>query len=133
MLHFLSLTAFRNLRYTSKCQLTYWLTWFCFDGENMKGLDTILERNDAVRESHQQYERFTADKELMEKYEARQKYLRDLSTIKGVSREEGFTDGLQRGIEQKAYTVARAMKAEREPTEKITQYTGLSEEEIANL
>ena len=77
------------------------LTWFCFDGENMKGLDAIMEQNEAVKEAHKQYERFTADNELMEKYEVRQKYLRDISTIKGVSRDEGFKDGLERGIEKK--------------------------------
>jgi predicted transposase/invertase (TIGR01784 family) len=142
MIHFLSLTRFKKMRYTAESHLTDWLTWFCFNIEdNMKGLDTILERNDAVREAHGLYERFTADKELMEKYEARQKYLRDVSTIKGVSREEGYKEGLERGIEQgieqgsrlERINMASTMKNNGESPEKIQQYTGLSVAEINEL
>jgi len=115
----------------------------------MKGLDTILERNEAVREAHTHYEQFTADRELMEKYEARQKYLRDVSTIKGVSRDEGYQEGLERGLEQglergleqglergamnERIHLACAMKAAGESPEKIQEYTRLSFEEINDL
>jgi predicted transposase/invertase (TIGR01784 family) len=142
MMHFLSLTLFRKMRYTVESPLTDWLTWFCFNKEDeMKGLDTILERNKAVREAHSHYEQFTADRELMEKYEARQKYIRDLSTIKGVSRDEGYQEGLERGIEQgleqgakqERFHLARAMKESGESAEKIHQYTGLSIEEIKDI
>ncbi|MBN2342118.1 MAG: PD-(D/E)XK nuclease family transposase [Deltaproteobacteria bacterium] len=138
MMHFIDLTTFRSMN-TIKTESTLeaWLTWFCFDGENMKGLETILERNPAVSEANKLYTQFTADSALMEKYEARQKYLRDVSAIKNVSHDEGYAqgkaDGITVGMEAEKHAVARTMKSNGEPTKKILQYTGLSKEEIERL
>ncbi|MBN2673230.1 MAG: hypothetical protein JXX29_16225, partial [Deltaproteobacteria bacterium] len=86
-------------------------------------------------------------------YEARQKYLRDVSTIKSVSHDEGYAEGEAKGLEkglvqgeakgraegkaegvnENRYAVAKVMKANGEPTQKIQQYTGLSAEEIEKL
>ena len=72
MMHFIDLTRFREKRYNVHTKLADWLSWFCIDEDTMKGLDTILERNPAVRRANELYEEFTADKEMMERYEARQ-------------------------------------------------------------
>jgi len=97
MIHFMDLTQFRKMRYTVKCQLSHWLTYFCLDEDNMKGLETILENNPAIKKAHALFEEFTADKEMMERYEARQKYLRDVSTIKSFSHDEGYIKGKTEG------------------------------------
>ncbi|MBN2342289.1 MAG: PD-(D/E)XK nuclease family transposase [Deltaproteobacteria bacterium] len=134
MLHFIDLTTFRSMHtIEASSPLLDWLTWFCSDGDDMKGLETILEKNPVIKEANQLYTLFTADKELMEKYEARQKYLRDVSTIKSVSRDEGYSQGKAEGIDEEKRAVARIMKTNSEPTEKIQRYTGLSKEEIEQL
>ena len=47
--------------------------------------------------------------------------------------EQQLKEGLERGIEQTKRKIARAMKADNEPVEKIAKYTGLSMEEIEAL
>ncbi|MBN2342299.1 MAG: PD-(D/E)XK nuclease family transposase [Deltaproteobacteria bacterium] len=150
MMHFIDLTTFRSMNtIETESSLVDWLTWFCSDGENMKGLETILERNPAIKGANKLYTQFIADSELMEKYEARQKYLRDVSTIKSVSHDEGYAqgkaeglvqgktegniEGKAEGIEAGKRAVAQIMKSNDEPTEKIQQYTGLSKVEIERL
>ena len=46
---------------------------------------------------------------------------------------EGFDDGKAAGEASKALEMAKMMKAENEPTEKIAKYTGLSKEKIETL
>ncbi|MBN2672774.1 MAG: PD-(D/E)XK nuclease family transposase, partial [Deltaproteobacteria bacterium] len=138
MLHFLDLTAFRKMATIVQGRLKQWLTWFCLSEGTMKGLDTLLESNPAIKEAHELYTRFTADNELMEKYEARQKYLRDVSTIKHVSHDEGYTKGLAEG-EVKGFTQGEvsglekgkrqtvvAMRKEHIDPATISRVTGLS-------
>ena len=48
-------------------------------------------------------------------------------------REEGEKIGEERGEASKALEMAKAMKADNEPTEKIAKYTGLSREKIEML
>jgi predicted transposase/invertase (TIGR01784 family) len=61
----------------------------------------------------------------------------NMATAEDRGRQEGLQIGEQRGIqigEQiKAFAMARNMIAEGEPVEKITMYTGLTREEVANL
>ena len=61
----------------------------------------------------------------------------ELEQVRKQCIEQGLEQGLEQGIEQgelsKATEMARAMKADNEPVEKIVRYTGLSEEEIRRL
>jgi predicted transposase/invertase (TIGR01784 family) len=41
--------------------------------------------------------------------------------------------GLQRGLQEKAFDIARNMMVDGEPVEKIVRYTGLTREEVENL
>lgn len=67
--------------------------------------------------------------EEREAYEESLKNYRDLKNVVDTSREEGYREGLdKRNIE-----IAKNMKDDGEPIEKIVRYTGLSEEEISNL
>ncbi|MBN2526351.1 MAG: PD-(D/E)XK nuclease family transposase [Deltaproteobacteria bacterium] len=157
MLHFLCLTTFKKVRTMITTPLADWLSWFCFDEDNMKGLETILERNDRVKEAHERYEQFTADRELMERYEARMKYLCDVATFKEDGRLKGFeegrsegraegraqgqaegraqgqAEGLIEGETARTMEFARMMLRNNEPIDKIIRYTGLSKEEIESL
>ena len=47
--------------------------------------------------------------------------------------EEGKAEGLAEGEASKALEMAKAMKADNEPADKIAKYTGLSKEEIEKL
>lgn len=58
-------------------------------------------------------------------YEESLKYYRDLNNVVATSREEGIKEGIKE--------VAKEMKENGEPLEKIIKYTNLSKEEIAEL
>ncbi|MCC6411256.1 MAG: Rpn family recombination-promoting nuclease/putative transposase [Saprospiraceae bacterium] len=67
--------------------------------------------------------KFTPDEKI--KYEESLKYYRDLKNVVDTSFDEGKAE---RSVE-----IARQMKSEGEPIEKIVRFTGLSTEEIKNL
>jgi len=87
------------MTYTCHRRLADWMTWFCRNEDHMSGLETILERNPAIREAQELYERFTADEKMMALCEARRKYLADVATFKIVSHDEGYSEGLAKGEE----------------------------------
>ena len=66
-------------------------------------------------------------------YEESLKYYRDIKNVVDTSREEGFEEGIEQGLERRSVEIAREMKEENEPIEKIMKYTGLSREEIEKL
>ncbi|MGD2089756.1 MAG: Rpn family recombination-promoting nuclease/putative transposase [Candidatus Aminicenantes bacterium] len=76
------------------------------------------------------------EKELAE-YEESLKYYRDLKGVIDTSFEEGEKVGYEKGekvgYDKKARGIAKTMKKEGEPIEKISRYTGLSKEEIEKL
>jgi len=67
--------------------------------------------------------KFTPDEK--NKYEESLKYYRDLKNVVDTSFDEGKAEG--------KIEIARQMKSEREPIEKIVRFTGLTREEIENL
>ena len=125
MIHFLHLTEIQKGRYTDCEPLNQWLQYFCMHEDNMKGLETLLESNPAIQKAHRLHRQFTADELLMEQYEARQKHLRDISTIKGYSYNEGAAErarDIVHNMHQKGLDV---------PT--IAEYTALSVPEVERI
>jgi predicted transposase/invertase (TIGR01784 family) len=73
----------------------------------------------------------------MNKYEESLKYYRDLKNVLDTSFDEGKAEGKAEGKEEgKAelkIEIARQMKSEGEPVEKIVRFTGLPADEIERL
>jgi len=69
------------------------------------------------------------DRKEREYYEAAQKAMRDSAEALITAKEEGREEGEK----NKAVEMARRMKKESEPAEKISTYTGLSKKEIKDL
>lgn len=67
--------------------------------------------------------KFTPDEKI--KYEESLKYYRDLKNVVDTSFDEGKAE--------RSAEIARQMKSEGEPIEKIVRFTGLNAEEIKNL
>ena len=70
-------------------------------------------------------------------YQESLKYYRDMKNVVDTSKEEGIEEGIEQGLErglaQRTLEIARKMKHNNEPTGRIMQYTGLSEEEVEDL
>ena len=75
--------------------------------------------------------KFTPDEKA--KYEESLKYYRDLKNVVDTSFEEGKAEGKAEGKLEGKEEIARQMKLEGEPTEKISRFTGLSEGAIEKL
>jgi predicted transposase/invertase (TIGR01784 family) len=72
-------------------------------------------------------------KDDRQRYEESLKHYRDLKNVVDTAFDEGKIEGKIEGKVERNYEIAREMKAEGEPTEKIMRYTGLSAEEIEQL
>jgi predicted transposase/invertase (TIGR01784 family) len=68
-----------------------------------------------------------------EAYEESVKYYRDIHNVVESSKAEGMEEGFQKGLDQKSVEIARRMKRNNEPVDKIMRYTGLSAEEIDGI
>jgi predicted transposase YdaD len=60
-------------------------------------------------------------------------YQTDMQSNIATAEDRGRQEGLQRGLQEGAFAIARNIIAEGEPVEKITRYTGLTREEAENL
>jgi len=67
--------------------------------------------------------------EEREAYEESLKYYRDIKNVVDTSREEG----LKEGFEKRNFEIAKEMKNDGEPIEKIIKYTNLTKKEIESL
>lgn len=124
---YIELPKFRKKEEELDTQFDKWLFVF----KHLSGLqdrpkklqDKIFERLFEAAE----IAKFTPEER--EAYEESLKNYRDLKNVVDTSREEGYREGLdKRNIE-----IAKNMKNDGEPIEKIVKYTGLSEEEINKL
>ena len=75
--------------------------------------------------------KFTPDEK--NKYEESLKYYRDLKNVVDTSFDEGKAEGKVEGKEERNIEIARQMKSEGEPIEKIARFTGLTKQEIEKL
>ena len=108
-------------------------------------LEELAMNEQEVREALIEWENLSANKENKVLYEARLKFLRDqLSNIRGERREareeglkegmkEGLKKGMEEGIKEGIQNVAKNLLEIGMAMEKITEVTGLSEEEIKSL
>ncbi len=120
-------------------RLEKWAFFFKKEGlqieeEKMK----ILIKNDPVMEhAHKSYEKFTADDELLQVYEAREKRLHDEATRLSDAMEEGLqkgrVEGMQKGHLKGLMDSAKKMKELGVSTDIICKSTGLSKKEIGEL
>jgi len=85
------------------------------------------------------YDRLTPETRHLMKIAEQRKVVRNLDEEKARKeghedgRKEGLEEGLEKGAEEERIKMAKTMKKEGEPIDKISKYTGLSKEEIEKL
>lgn len=137
MIHFLEIEKLADQNV--KGHLRKWIDFFSKEGkEDM----TILLKDDPVLEkAHESYEKFTKNDQLLEMYEAREKWKRDYESglhaamEEGMEkgREEGREEGMEKGKKKGKVEDALKMLEKGYPLEDISYITGLTIEEIENL
>jgi len=88
-------------------------------------MTVLLDENKAIRKAHEVYREFTADAELMDMVEAREKWLKDVNTR--------LASAERQGMQKNARETARRMIDEGFEAATISRITGLSEDEIRTL
>ncbi|THB62676.1 MAG: Rpn family recombination-promoting nuclease/putative transposase [Spirochaetaceae bacterium] len=105
-----------------KNQLDAWCYYFENEGSKEDNdMTVLLKDNPAIQKAHKIYHNFTANDELMDMAEAREKWQRDVDTRLKSAKKEGKKEA------------ARKMIDEGFEIEVIARITGLSEEEIRDL
>jgi predicted transposase/invertase (TIGR01784 family) len=89
-----------------------------------------MEEPKELREAFETANQMSWSKEELDAYDARGIYIQDERGRIEYALEEGEKIGYDKGKDEKAREMARAMKKEGEPIEKNFKYTGLSKEEI---
>lgn len=115
------------------------------DYELLSELEEWAMTEEQVREALIEWEALSANKENRAVYEARIKFLRDqLSNLQGErrlgreegrkeGREEGIAIGIEKGMEKGIQLVAKRMLEQGKDIDEISDFTGLSPDEIKRL
>jgi predicted transposase/invertase (TIGR01784 family) len=129
-IHFIEMPKFRSTgeRDIENDFLHRWLTYL--DPKSPKELvEEVIKMDMAIREAEANMRTVTQDKESLRLYEIREKALHDWTSGINHAKREGRAEGAI----QKQVEIARNMKADREPIEKIMRYTNLTRAEVENL
>ena len=136
--------------YDIKDSLEAWIFYFKNEGTIKEDeMTVLLKDNPAFEKAHRVYQEFTANDELMDMVEAREKWRKDVNTrlheaeIRGLEQgiqkgmqqgmQQGIQQGMQQGMQQKALESARKMLAENMSIDSIAKFTGLTEDEIKKI
>ncbi len=126
-IHFLELPKMHTL--VKESELKTWLSFFgSQDFENEK--EAIAMQGEVFKKAVGDYEYFRADNDLVSEYEKREIYLNGQSAMLNYERQEGHKQGLEKGAHDAKIEVAKNFLSMGVSIEKISQGTGLTEEEI---
>ena len=107
VIHFLELPKFKDMEKGKK--LSHWLYYLKTEGTEDEKMKVLLNENEHIEKAHDRYIAFTRDEELLEAYEAREKWKKDYNSGLFNAKREGKIEGkketavkmLQKGFELK--------------------------------
>jgi predicted transposase/invertase (TIGR01784 family) len=149
IIHFIELPQFNHQNGIPSTVFGRWMYYKKYRGTEGAMEDpimkAILEDTSEIREAEKRYQEFTADAELRDRLEARDKFRRTHLQLlhdaeqkgKAEGREEGIEKGKAEGIEEGRIAErrenAKRMKRDGVPLANIARYTELPEDEIELL
>lgn len=145
---FISIVESSTIEELKKNKLLTWMKFFT--SKNLEAIENELkEANPIMTKVIEEYKRFTSDDKLMQAYDARDAFLLGQKMMLARERKEGFEKGkiegieigIEKGIEKgkiegeenKAISIAKAMKNKNMDIKLISEITGLSVKEIEDL
>ncbi|MBN2533531.1 MAG: PD-(D/E)XK nuclease family transposase [Spirochaetales bacterium] len=131
MIHFLELPKLDITLYNTKIQR--WLVYLKSEGKEEDIMTILIREDKEIEEAHKICKKFTRDEEMLELYEARQKFKRDFNSIMAAKIEEAEKKGKLDGKLENQLDTAKKMKMEGDDSKKIARITGLTVEEIEQL
>jgi predicted transposase/invertase (TIGR01784 family) len=131
-LNFVELTKFKKSVKELKDIKEKWI-YFVKNAGNMDMIPKKMQNPKELREAFESARQMKWSKEELEAYDARGIYIQDERGRIEYALEEGEKIGIEKGYDKRAIEMAKIMKKEGEPIEKISRYTNLSKEEIEKL
>lgn len=133
---FISIVESSTIEELKKNKLLTWMKFFT--SKNLEAIENELkEANPIMTKVIEEYKRFTSDDKLMQAYDARDAFLLGQKMMLARERKEGFEEGIEKGKiegeENKAISIAKAMKNKNMDIKLISEITGLSVKEIEDL
>ena len=92
-------------------------------------MQVIVDDNPVFAKAHEKFENFTKNDELVEFYEAHQKWVMDRDTAIGYAEMKG----IEQGIEQRNEETAVKMLNEDSDISFVSRITGISEERLIKI
>ena len=95
-------------------------------------MEILVKKNPIMKEVYEEYNKFVKSNDL---YNGYSNYERDYFNVLMLNEEriKGIEEGIQKGIEQEKYSLARNMKKENMDIKLISKLTGLDVKEIEKL
>ncbi|TVL74554.1 hypothetical protein A9X77_11920 [Brachyspira hyodysenteriae] len=95
-------------------------------------MEILVKKNPIMKEVYEEYNKFVKSNDL---YNGYSNYERDYFNVLMLNEEriKGMEEGMQKGIEQEKYSLARNMKNKNMDLNLISELTGLSIEKIEKL
>ena len=102
-----------------------WMGYFKYEGKREEIMQVIVDDNPVFAKAHEKFENFTKNDELVEFYEAHQKWVMDRDTAIGYAEMKG----IEQGIEETAVK----MLNEDIDISIISRITSISKERLINM
>ncbi|WP_028331114.1 Rpn family recombination-promoting nuclease/putative transposase [Brachyspira alvinipulli] len=130
-LHFLELRKFNN-SYNLYEGLSDWFEFLNSKDKLEDTMEILVKKNPIMKEVYEEYNKFVKSNDL---YNGYSNYERDYFNVLMLNEEriKGIEEGMQKGIEQEKYSLARNMKNKNMDLNLISELTGLSIEIIEKL
>ena len=136
LIHFIELPKFiKESKFNNEFEK--WLAFFKYEGTREDIMQVVVDNSDLLTKAHKRFKTFTKNDELVELYEARQKYQMDRDTAIGYAEmkgiEKGIEQGEKKGSYEKAIATASVLKKAGIAIELISESTGLTAGDIDKL
>ena len=96
-------------------------------------MSQLLKEDTIFEKAMKKYNYFTDNEDLLNEYDKREAYLVYQHSLMRDFKEEGFEEGIEKGIKDEKYSIAKTLKQMNMDNASISKATGLSIEEIEKL
>ena len=93
----------------------------------------MYENNKYFQQARKELEYLSGDEAFQRIVEARARFLEDQEVQTRAARDEGLSEGLQKGKIEMTFKIAKKMKDKNMSIKEIMELTGLSKEEIEKI
>ena len=131
-IHFVELTKREKV---GDARLRKWME--LFSAQTWEDMAEVAKGDEVMRQVYENAQKIAANAAKRLQVERREKFLIDQNTLEWYARTEGIeigkAEGIPEGEQKRAFAVAQRMLQKNRPIDEISEFTGLSEDEIKGI